>query len=645
LIPAKSGFGSRVQPRTLTMNPRFLTLLLLSFFQVILQAQTVTLKTTTMTPEAGQTFILQIQANSRQVARPGILDIPGIEVQSQSQSTNMSIVNGQVSSVTTFTYRVVAEKEGTIAIPSIELNINGKPMKTNALTLNVKKGIPRPPGLGGTKPNQTDNPAFPANLDDSAAFLKVVPVRDEIYAGETVEVKIKAYLDAGMPIVNFTRELNLQGEDFIFQPTVGPDVQLKKVRGRRAYHFNQEKIGGRTYNVLTYKTTITAVKPGTFTLAPIDYSVVIQMPRKKRPQRTQRRSTLDSIFGSNPFDDPFFDSVMTTQKKELRLQSKPEEVRVLPLPSEGRPSHYTGAIGRFSLEVKADKTNLQVDEALKITAQITGHGNFERITELDSVTDSKWKAYPPKIEFNSADPMKISGEKTFDYTYIAAEAATESPAIQFAYFDPEAKKYVNLTGKRTPVTVTGTAVSSLTNQDLAALADQVAAPDQNILASISASSSFFQGSHSSWLGSGSMLAFNGLAAATALGLVAWQWRKRERPLTPKQRRRLLETERAQLTSDVLLNVDPVTLQERLTRWLALQHHLSRQDEIMIDDATAARATVSGLPESSSERAKLDDFLSWAAAHRWSGKAEVNDESFAERRQGWVQAAQSLLKTA
>lgn len=641
------------------MTLRSLALCLSLFLQVGLLAQQATLKSSTTTPTIGEPFELALEVNARGVSVPGILEIPGIDILSHSpnRSSSFSIINGQVSARTNLSYVVSASEEGELTIAPIEIQVGQQKLSTNALKLIVKKGSgkpqPRlgpggptmPPGLGG-QPPATNNgrQAFPSKLDKTAAFLKVVPTREEIYVGETVGVDIKAYFDAGIPLVNFTRELNLEGEDFITKPTVGPNAQRKRVRGGVRYQFKQERIDGRVYNVLTYRTTITAVKPGKFTLSPLTYNAVIQVPQPKKRQRRPQRRGFGGLFGGDPFDDPFFDDIFSKRQRELHLQSEALEVTVLSLPTEGRPEHFSGAIGRFSLDVLTDKKALKVDEALKVAATITGHGNFERITHLDSGSDeSKWKSYPPKVSFNSTDELELSGEKTFEHTYIAVDSNDQAPIVRFAYFDPESKEYISLGGKPMPISVTGVATSSLTNQDLAALADQATAPGATTLAIIGDAGglTFERGSGAnSWFGSATLLSLNGSAAALALGLAIWQWRRQgARTFDPKQRQHQLKQERQTLFGELIREHDAEVIDVKLLRWLALQGHCREvTSRNLLPDEEAARLTVSQLPAAGDEKAPLEDFLNWSAQRRWSGAFLGLDAS---RRDAWMSAVNTL----
>ena len=573
-------------------------------------ARQATLSASTTSPAPGERFFLTIEAQGQSVGFPRTVDVPGIKVLSRRRSMSRRIIEGRSSRSTSFELLVVAEKEGRIEVPGIEVAVDGQKVKTNPLTLTVKKGKEK-------------------------AFLRVVPARDEIFVGETVEVGIKAYLDAKDRVVNYSRKLSLEGENLILKPTVGPDVEQKKVGNRRSYHFKQERLDGRTLNVLTYKTTLTAVKPGEVVLAPVDFEARILMPRGKRPPLGLPGNAFDPF--ASPFDP--FGVGRNHLELEVRCRSRPVKLRVLSLPSEGRPEHFAGAIGNFSLDVQADKENLKVDEALVVTATITGYGNFDRIGDLDCAPHSKWKAYPPKIEFTSADDLNFSGEKRFDYTFIAAAATAEAPGIRFCFFDPEARQYVSLAGDPISVRVTGSGGATLSNRELAALADQAANPAGNTLAAVpvSPSLSFFQGQRWLTLGSRSLLAINGTAAVVALGLVLCRWRRRDRPPTPRKRERSLRRQQARLLGELRSAEDPAVLDEKLTRWLALQRQLGRSPAPGGDEVGAARHVVDELPESTEQRQALEDFLSWSGAGRWSGGAASTRAGLAHRKQAWLQA--------
>ena len=61
---------------------------------------------------------------------------------SQGSSSSISIVNGQMtqSSSYTYTYTLAAKKEGQFSIPGMVFVVNGNQVKSNAVTINVVEG-------------------------------------------------------------------------------------------------------------------------------------------------------------------------------------------------------------------------------------------------------------------------------------------------------------------------------------------------------------------------------------------------------------------------------------------------------------------------------------------------------------------------
>ena len=91
----------------------------------------------------GQSFrySLTIDDNNGKVKN---ISFPGFKLlqgPSQSTSSNISIVNGNVSKseTVTYTYYLAAEKEGQFTIPGVTVVSKNKQMKSNAVTIQVVK--------------------------------------------------------------------------------------------------------------------------------------------------------------------------------------------------------------------------------------------------------------------------------------------------------------------------------------------------------------------------------------------------------------------------------------------------------------------------------------------------------------------------
>lgn len=223
---------------------------------------------------------------------------------------------------------------------------------------------------------------------------------------------------------------------------------------------SREERDGTIYNVLTFRTVLSAIKPG-----PID------IPEAKLESQVQ-------IPGAVPpgFDDPVFRQLLGgntpfSEPKDLTVKSAPLHLDILPLPKEGRPDSFTGAIGQFDIDAIVQNPKPAAGDPVNLSVKIGGKGNFKGMGAPVLTQDEGWRSYPPTDRFEGTDDS-YSGVKSFEYTLIALERKSASPGAEFSYFDPVAAKYVTLSSKPLPLT----AMPGATNQPVGAPEDAVKTP-------------------------------------------------------------------------------------------------------------------------------------------------------------------------
>ncbi len=128
----------------------------------------------------------------------------------------------------------------------------------------------------------------------------------------------------------------------------------------------------------------------------------------------------------------------------IERQSKEVTLTVLPLPTEGRPADFTGAIGEFNLERPVlDATRVQAGEPLTMTVVVDGTGNFDRMGAPVLRKTEGWRVYPPEETFRADSAYGNEGVKTYEYLLIARdETVTQTPEVVFNFFNPETAQYV-----------------------------------------------------------------------------------------------------------------------------------------------------------------------------------------------------------
>ena len=97
---------------------------------------------------------------------------------------------------------------------------------------------------------------------------------------------------------------------------------------------------GRRYRVYIWPLTITPISAGPQDIN-FQFTLAAQMP--------DQRNTRNSSFGSGMLDNLF------GRSERFNIYTEPTQIEVLPLPTEGRPKSFSGAIGMFKLQVAADE--------------------------------------------------------------------------------------------------------------------------------------------------------------------------------------------------------------------------------------------------------------------------------------------------
>src|SRR5690606_311088 len=147
----------------------------------------------------------------------------------------------------------------------------------------------------------------------------------------------------------------------------------------------------------------------------------------------------------------------TEQRKAV---AEPVELEVLPLPTEGKPASFSGAVGNFAMAVDGAPKPVNLGDPVTMTIRLVGRGNFDRGNAPALAEPQGWRTYPPTSSFSAEDEVSYRGTKTFQMAVIPEERKTTMPQFEFAYFDPEARKYVALKSEPTPLNVEGEARSA-----------------------------------------------------------------------------------------------------------------------------------------------------------------------------------------
>ena len=372
-------------------------------------------------------FTYTVNQRARDLRAPEFNNFDYIAGPYTSQSSSTSFVNGRrTSSFTmTFTYTLMAQKEGTFSIPPATINVGGEHYTSNGVKITVlPEDQPQQTGSGQqpTASNQRSATGGQQSATNGSEqgniFVRTLVSKTKVYEQEAVLLSYKVYV-AGVDLKQFTNNTTLPDfTSFLQQKIDLQDVQLEL-----------ENYNGRNYQTATiYSTLLYPQKSGDITIEPATFEAVLLVPNQARSR---------SIF------DDFFNSY-TTATRSLRAPGT--TIHVTPLPT-GKPVSYAGGVGKFTMDAKLSATDVKANEAITLTLPIRGAGNMKLLKTPSVDWPEGFEQYDPKVTNNfKTSTGGMSGTRTIEYLAIPrAPGDYILPPVQFGYFDTEKGQYQVLT--------------------------------------------------------------------------------------------------------------------------------------------------------------------------------------------------------
>ena len=356
---------------------------------------TVTAVLTSSATEVDRPVQLQIKVTGDSNATPpSDISVDGLDIRYSGQSQLVEGRNLRFTYTFIYNYTILPLKAGTFTIPALPVQANSGTLRTPALTLNVS------PSDNGTTPSRRGGGGGSnATNQKKIVFCELVIPKTTAYVGETIPAEIRLGFNS-RAVSRFVEPPELSGQGFTTQRLQNPEQTTRLSEGT-------------SYDILTFKTAITPVKSGKLEVAAKDAKAIVRVPRRSS---SQSRSPFDLFGMDDPFNDPFFNDPFAgmAEQREVKFSSDATTIEVKPLPANA-PPNFSGAVGNFTLTTDVKPKTAQVGDPLTVTANISGRGNFDRVTAPSLENDRGWHTYPPGSNFKADDDIGISGTKTLSW--------------------------------------------------------------------------------------------------------------------------------------------------------------------------------------------------------------------------------------
>ena len=329
------------------------------------------------------------------------------------QSVSNVFVNGKRTYSMTYTYFITPLKKGVFDIEQASIEYEGNVYKTTPVTINVTEAVAIP-----------RDPNDPKYIVDEKLHLVAEVSKRSPYVNEPITIVYKLY---------FAQNVNPTDVDVVDMPKYNDFWSYNVDIPNRNIDTSIYK--GERYNFVEWrKVVLYPQRAGKLEIKPLSLDVTVNVPTGKRD---------------------FFQRVIYTQVPKL-VSAGNLTINVEPLPTEGQPDDFSGAVGNFSINVSTSKKQLKANESLQAKVKISGRGNLRLFGMPNLQTPSAIEQYEPETSENIRSNLSgMSGSITQSYTLIPqVQGKYPIPSIEFSFFNPKKKTYEMIKSSEQLVDVT-----------------------------------------------------------------------------------------------------------------------------------------------------------------------------------------------
>lgn len=312
-----------------------------------------------------------------------------------------------------FHYSLSADRIGTIVIPPTEVLVDGKPYRTESVSFNVRE--PQAIEGFGLETRLSKTRVFvgePFTL--SMTWFVGQDVRDFSFVGPELPSTVEAE-----PIFSTQAPQDRAGR---YPGTTLYGERIYGTPGEATYQ-------GRRVSTVTFQVQYTSRTAGILELGPMAM---------------------------------IFDAVEGRSITRGIARSDAITVKVLPLPTAGRPSGSTGLIGSYRITSSALPDEVNVGDPVELVVRIEGPD--ARLVK-DGPNLAAMPGFADRFKFDPAGWERVSGTNTvaaFRTTIRALdESITSIPPVELPYFDSTEGAYLTARSMPIPIVVRPSRVVSL----------------------------------------------------------------------------------------------------------------------------------------------------------------------------------------
>lgn len=349
--------------------------------------------------------------------------IAGLELLGMpSQTTSLSILNGQRSASTTLSYPVRAERSGTLHLPQLQVPTSAGTATVDAIEIEVQRAALRDPDGSTT-------------ALDEAVQARLTPSTMTPWAGQVFD------LDFSLALTG-----NRRGE------VLGTPTWTANAPAAEPWSDGQAVRTG-SGSAVRFRTRVAApAQAGRLTIAPVTQDLQIETGRRADPFGGRDPFAAMRRFGGADLFDSFFSRPQMT---ELAAQSNAVQLDVQPLPA-GAPADFSGAVGEFTLETTLSPESPKTGEPVTWTLTLKGTGNWPSVVLPARAVPADLRTLHPKQRREFPAGARFAGALSEDLVLVPNQPGELALApVRFTFFSPISGRYETAEARPPVLHITG----------------------------------------------------------------------------------------------------------------------------------------------------------------------------------------------
>lgn len=365
----------------------------------------------------GEQFQLVYTVNSEEARDLRVASNANFDViygPSASSYSSVQIINGKMSRdvSTSYTYILMAKKEGTFTIPAATVSVGGTKYTSNSVSIRVFPADKASAHQGGRAIASSSSSSSGAVLGKNF-FVRLNLSSNKIYEQQPVLATFKIYSRYEF---DFENEKYPEFEGFMVEDLTPKVRQLR-----------YETVNGVAYRVAVLRQLLLyPQRTGVIKIGNCKLNAIVRL-------QSQAGGSGRSIF------DDFFETYQDVRKV---LTSDQATVTVLPLPGN-KPAGFNGAVGNFSVSSSINRQHMKANESVTVKLVISGNGNLKLLKNPEVKFPADFEVYDPKVTNNfKMTASGMVGSKVIEYLAIPRfQGKYTVPGVVFTYFDTKSNSY------------------------------------------------------------------------------------------------------------------------------------------------------------------------------------------------------------